>query len=239
MRLSLPWIFAPFLVALAPAANAAEPCKLALIAEWPVRLQRNLPIVEGAVNGKKAGILLDTGAYASLITKDAAKRFDVWTRATGEVASGIGGESRVEWTRLKELRIKETTVEDMRVRVAGERPIAGVDFILGDDFFRKVDLEFDYAKRVVRVFKPSPGCSTSWMAYWDPNAQQLPMEGDSPILLPVKVNGREAMALLDSGASSSIVSVAFAAKVGIKPGSPGVLPANCSAGIGADIMQMW
>src|SRR4051794_27032481 len=105
MRLPLPSLFAVLVVALPLQANAAEPCKLALIAEWPVRLQRNLPIVEGAVNGKKAGILLDTGAYASLITKDAAKRFDVWTRPTGETASGIGGESRVEWTRLKELRI--------------------------------------------------------------------------------------------------------------------------------------
>ena len=222
--------------------SAAEPakCQFARLAEWPVRLQRNLPVVEGAINGNKAGVLLDTGASSSLVTKDAALRLDLFTRGTGQYAIGVGGESTVLATRIRELRIAEATVENMRVRVMGERPIPGVDFILGDDFFRAVDLEFDYAKGMVRVYKPGPGCAKSWLAYWDADALQVPLEDDNhAIIVPVKINGREARALLDSGAASSLVSIAFAEKLGIKPGMPGVLPANCSAGLGAGLVRSW
>ena len=33
-----------------------------------MRLQRNLPIVDGTINGNKVGILLDTGSMASVVT---------------------------------------------------------------------------------------------------------------------------------------------------------------------------
>src|SRR3954466_8397417 len=125
-----------------PAFAADAPgCKLAQIAVWPVRLLGNQPVVEGSLNGQKAGIMLDTGAYSSMITKDAAQRLDLYTRATGEIVQGVGGESRVLMTRVRELRIADAKVENMRVRVVGERPMRGIDFILGEDFFRKVDLE--------------------------------------------------------------------------------------------------
>ena len=224
-----------------PAFAADTPgCRLAQIAVWPVRLLGNQPVVEGSLNGQKAGIMLDTGAYTSMITKDAAQRLDLYTRATGEIAQGVGGESRVLMTRVRELRIADATVENMRVRVVGERPMRGIDFILGEDFFRKVDLEFDYAKGRVGVFQPSAGCEKSWLAYWDPNAAQVPFDSRvSHILLPMKVNGREAIAMLDSGASSSVVSLQLAEKLGITSKSPGVVPASCMFGIGADVMTTW
>ena len=43
---------------------------------------------------------------------------------------GVGGATRVLLTRVDELRIAETSAKNMRVRVAGERPFPGVDFIL-------------------------------------------------------------------------------------------------------------
>lgn len=239
MEAGIRTLFAALLALLALPGHGAESCQLARLAEWPVRLVRGLPVVEGAINGRKAGIMLDTGAYATLITKDAAQRLDLWTRATGEVAAGVGGESRVLWTRVHELRIGDATVPDMRVRVIGERPIPGVDFILGDDFFRAVDLEFDYAHGVVRVYKPSPGCERSWLAYWDPGAVQVPLENDRGIVLPVKVNGREVFAMLDSGASSSVVSLAVAEKAGLRTDTPGLVPSSCSGGLGADFQRNW
>jgi len=219
---------------------AADPpkCKLVRIAEWPVRLQRGLPIIEGSINGKKIGVLLDTGAYASLVTKAAAEKLGLATRSTSEWMFGVGGESRVFTTRIEEIRIAEAVRNGMRVRVGGERPIPGVDFILGDDFFKGVDVEFDYAKGVIRLFHPLD-CKGVSLAYWDATAQQVPMEDESKIVVPIKVNGRAARALLDSGAASSVVSLAFAAKVGITPETPGVVSSQCSAGIGADLVRSW
>ena len=56
-------------VAMASGICIAAPseCKLVRIAEWPVRLEHNRLIVDGAINGRKVGIVLDTGAKRSLI----------------------------------------------------------------------------------------------------------------------------------------------------------------------------
>lgn len=223
----------------APVLAQAPKCQLVRVAEWEVKFRGGLPTVEGAINGKKIGVLLDTGAYASLITKDAANRLGVEMRgARYETIVGVGGESDVHVARIDELYIAGATRTNLRVRVSGERPIPGVDFILGDDFFNHVDLEFDYAKGVVRLFQPR-NCKGEPLAYWDASAQQVPMEEGEKIVIPLKVNGRSARALLDSGASVSGISLGFAARVGVTPESPGAAPSVCSTGLGAYAVQSW
>ena len=240
MNAMLRWM-AALLGTVAVSALAAEPakCKLEQVAEWPVRLQRNLPVIQGSINGKPIGVLLDTGAAVSIITKAAARSMDIPTRATGEMLNGVGGASRIETARVAVLRIGDGKVENMRVRVAGERPIAGVDFILGSDFFQRVDLEIDYAKGVMRLFSPSPECKGASLAFWDAGAQQVPMKGEVHVMVPLKVNGREVDAMVDSGASSSVVSRALASKLGITADSPGSVASHCMAGVGADSVRSW
>ena len=224
----------------APVFAQAPKCQLVRVAEWDVKFRGGLPTVEGAINGKKIGVLLDTGAYASLITKDAASRLGVEMRVGRyETLVGVGGESDVRVARIDELYIGGATRTNIRVRVGGERPIPGVDFILGDDFFRHVDLEFDYAKGVVRLFQPRNCKEEHPLSYWDPLAQQVPTQDDEKIVIPVKVNGRSARALLDSGASVSGISLGFAARVGVTPESPGAALSVCSSGLGAYAVQSW
>jgi clan AA aspartic protease (TIGR02281 family) len=221
-------------------AVAADPpkCKLVRVAEWPVRLVRGQPITEGAINGKKVGVLLDTGASASSVTKDAAEKLGLDTRSTSQWVTGFGGDSRMYVTRIDELRLGDAVRKNLRVRVIGERPMPGVDFILGDDVFSALDTEFDYARGVVRWFNPLD-CKGVSLAYWDRDALQLPMEDEPRIMMTVMINGREARAMLDSGASISVVSRYFAKKVGITPETPGVVPGGCSTGIGADYVRQW
>jgi len=234
------YALAALLAPLAFPLLAADPpkCRLVRIDDWPVQLIRGLPVIEGSINGKKIGVLLDTGADASLITSATAERLEISTWGRGEYMTGVGGESRVRETRISELRIGEAVRKRMSVRVSGERPIAGVDFILGDDFFKQLDIEFDYAKGVVRLFKPRD-CKGVFLAYWDSNALELPMAGDNRIVVPIKVNGRAAHAIVDSGASSSVVALSFAEKLGITPETAGVVPSGCASGIGAEIVRSW
>src|SRR6266446_348708 len=213
-------------------------CRLVQIDEWPVQLIRGLPVIEGLINGKKIGVLLDTGAYASLITNAAAEKLELSMWGRGEYMTGFGGDSRVRETRIGELRIGRWVRKGMGLRVSGERPIAGVDFILGDDFFKQLDIEFDYARGVVRLFQPRD-CKGVFLAYWDSNALELPMAGDNKIVVPIKVNERAAHALVDSGASSSVVALSLAVKLGLTPETAGVVPSGCASGIGADIVRSW
>src|SRR5258706_1159263 len=126
-RTTVHWVYVSALVAVLAAlafpSLGAEPpkCKLVQIVEWPVRLQRGLPIIEGSINGKKIGVLLDTGAYTSLVTKAAAEKLGLYTRSTSEFAIGFGGESRLLVTLIDELRIGEAVRKGLRVPVGGAR----------------------------------------------------------------------------------------------------------------------
>ena len=173
----------------APAEDAPAGCKLVQIANWHVRFLDKHPVLDGYVNGKKIGVLIDTGAYVSLLTKSAAERLGLQTRETGERMVGVGSEvTRVLQARLEDVRIGDFEAKELRVRVAGEHPFAGMDFVLGQDFLQNVDIEFDYANGMVRLFKPID-CKDRNLAYWDANAQQLPLSGDHHDIIPVTVNG--------------------------------------------------
>jgi predicted aspartyl protease/tetratricopeptide (TPR) repeat protein len=219
---------------------AADPpkCKLALVVEWPVQLIGGLPVIEGAINGKKIGVLLDTGSFTTLITNAAAEKLELSTWPRSGYIAGFGGKSRVREVRIGELRIGGAVRKGISVLVGGERPIAGVDFILGDDFFKQLDMEFDYAKGIVRPFRPRD-CEGVSLAYWDSKALELVMERGDKIVVPIKVNGQAARALVDSGASRSWVALSFAEKLGITPQTAGVVPAGCGYGIGAALVRHW
>ena len=55
----------------------------------------------------------------------------------------------------------------------------------------------------------------------------------------VKINGQSARAQLDSGASSSVVELDLASRLGLTPQSPGVVPGGCSFGLGKHPVESW
>lgn len=74
------------------AVAAASNCKMVQIAELPVRLAHNKLIVDGAINGQKIGVMLDTGAMHTLIVRSAAVRLGLARQeARGYRVFGIGG----------------------------------------------------------------------------------------------------------------------------------------------------
>jgi predicted aspartyl protease len=233
-------------VAIASGVCAAAPseCKLIRIAEWPVRLEHNKLIADGTINGRKIGIMLDTGAQLSLILRSAAVRLGLTVRrARGYRVFGLGGETDVEVAHLDEFKIGQATQKNWQVIVAGERDFGDdVAFLLGDDFFHKVDVEFDLAARAVRLYQPKD-CDGVSLAYWSANAAgQVEIEevdGNHPqIVLTVQINGQPLRALLDSGASTSMLATSDAARLGVTPQTPGVV-ARTASGLGAKKIDSW
>jgi len=98
-------------VAMASGIGAApSDCKLVRIAEWPVRLEHNKLIVDGSINGRKIGIMLDTGAERSLILRSAAIRLGLTLqRASRYRMFGLGDETDVEVAHLDEFKIGQAT----------------------------------------------------------------------------------------------------------------------------------
>jgi len=215
------------------------------LAEWPVRSAHNALIVDGAINGKHVGIMLDTGAGTTMILRSAAVQFGLARQpAGGYRAFGVGGETDVEVATVDEFTIGEATRKGWQMYVAGEHDLGGdVGVILGDDFFHKVDLEFDLAHSAVRLYQPKD-CDGVSLAYWSKQGASevdiAPVDETRPqIVVPVQVNGRKVKALLDSGASNSVLDKWEASQAGVTPDTPGVVPFGSGGGLGPKTVDVW
>lgn len=223
------------------AVAAAGNCKLVRIAEWPVNIDRNRIVVQGAVNGQPIGILLDTGAGKSLIQRSATARLGLTRQpATGRRMFGVGGETQVDVAYVEELRIGDAVSKGLNILVAGEREVRDdVALLLGADFFENFDVEFDLPHNAVRLFQ-GRDCDGVRLAYWGGEGTvELPMESGSRIVLPVKINGEPVRALLDSGAATSVLSSGDARRLGVTPETPGVVPGGCRYGVGQKPVDAW
>ena len=218
----------------------ADSCKLVLVAEWPVRLVGGLPIVQGAVNGHALGILIDTGASRSAIMKVAADRLALPRHATDSRIYGVGGISHAEMVQIDEVRIEKMTRKNWRVLALGERDLGrNIGFLLGADFFEHLDLEIDYAAGAMRLFD-SQGCGSTSLAYWAKDgAGVVEIDRDTTIRFRVLVNATPVSAMLDTGASTSILDLSVAAGLGIAPGGPGVVAGGCAGGLGSNMIERW
>jgi predicted aspartyl protease len=117
----------------ATADSIAASCQLTQVADWPVKLIADHLVVDGAVNGQKVGLMLDTGGISS-IPRPAADRMNL-TRslARGYRLFGVGGEGYVESTLVDEFKVGELTRKNWDVMVAGDlSPGPSIDVILGE-----------------------------------------------------------------------------------------------------------
>lgn len=227
------------------AVAAASKCKLVRIEEWPVRQERGHLIVDGAINGQKIGIILDTGATSSLILRSAAVRLGLERRwLKGYRAFGVGGETDLETAYVEEFKIGQAVRKGWRVVVAGEQDFGGdAAFLLGEDFFRQADVEFDLAHNAVRLFQPKD-CEGHSLAYWANDVvgevEIDKIDGRRPwIGLTVRINGQPVKAVFDSGAGASLLDKRVAERLGVTPETPGVVGGGRTVGIGKKPVDVW
>jgi clan AA aspartic protease (TIGR02281 family) len=243
----------PAFVALAMGVSSAEAaesaargkCTVARIAEWKTLPTQGQPIVDGTINGRKVGVLLDTGATRSVVVRSAADRLGLVRYGTrSSRMMGVGGETAVETVSIDEFAIGAEVRRNWRVLVAGEHDFgASIAVILGQDYLRHADVEFDLAHGVVRVFQ-SRNCDGHSLAYWTTGAVgTVELEAISDvapaIYFNVEINGHPVRAQLDSGAFPSLLTAPKAAELGVTPKSPGVVAGGCSKGIGQKSIEFW
>jgi predicted aspartyl protease len=235
-------LFASTALALASATTAAErsSCKLILIEEWLVRADHARPVIDGSINGQKIGILLDTGAIFSLVRRAAVAKLGLKTfPVTGYRLFGIGGETRAESAHIDELRIGTAVRKDWPALVVGEDEFEeDVAVILGDDFFHQLDVEFELARRTVRLFQAKE-CDHASLGYWAADAIAVPLEAREKIHVSVLINGQPVLALLDSGTGLSTLSLEAARQLGATPEMPGVVDGGCIRGMGKERLDSW
>ena len=154
--------------------------------------------------------MLDTGAGKTTILKPAAARLGLDSHwAKGYSIRGIGGESDPDQVWIDEFKLGEATRKGWRMLVAGEHDMGeDIAVLLGEDFFSRVDVEFDLAHNAVRLFQQG-SCGSAALAYWAPGGAReitiAPLANFGPrIFVPVTINGQTISAVFDSGAEGRL-----------------------------------
>ncbi len=115
--------------------------------------------------------------------------------------------------------------------------------MLGEDFLRQFDVEFDLANDRVRLHR-AQDCNDVSLAYWTKEvAGEVaiePIEDTRPrIHVTVMINDQPIGAFVDSGAAVSLLTKDDAAALGVTPDTHGVVDSGHARGVGAKSVPMW
>jgi tetratricopeptide (TPR) repeat protein len=220
-------------------------CKMEQFLAIPITMVGYKPVVTAQIDGMEVHLVLDTGAFFGMLYPEAAKRAGLRVGTSPLVLQGVGGTVRPGLATIKDFVIGNQTVHHLDMLVYGDRLASGdMDGILGQNLMRAGDIEIDLAHGVARLLK-NTGCTDYNLAYWhgsDPvNVMHMyPTDASQPhIVADVHVNGHDILAVFDTGAGNSALSLPAAARAGVTPQTPGVTSGGISFGIGNQMRDSW
>jgi len=241
------WGSLAILVASAPAF--AGSCMLGKMAEFPITMKNLRPLMTAKINDVDVQFLVDSGAFYSMISAASAAELKLATHPApfGFYVTGIGGgTAAVSVATVKVFTLAGVPLRNIEFLVGGSEVGSGSIGALGQNVLHIGDVEYDLGQGFVRLMKPHD-CSKSMLAYWV-NGTSLPysvinIASTTPqnpnTTGSAFINGTEIRVVFDSGAGVSTLSLKAAARVGVKPDSPGVVYAGATHGIGRNTIPSY
>ena len=230
-------------VLLALGAAPALGCTVARQAVVPITLQAGHPLVAARLDGRAATFILDTGAQRSLLTPEAVRRLDLkldpWV---GTTVVGIGGIERHRNAEVASLVLsgvalrQNTLLRGLSLSVgaipAGEMGRVPVDGILGRDVLSAFDLSLDVGQRRITLYRVR-GCSGRFLPWRRPYVAVPALPGYRALLaIPVRADGRELRAMIDTGSTGGLLTGAGMARLGLTAAALAHRPQARAQGIG-------
>jgi tetratricopeptide (TPR) repeat protein/predicted aspartyl protease len=230
-----------------PPTAAIAACHIGKLAELPVTMTGLRPLVSAKINGADALFLADSGAFFSLLTPASAAQFKLSLEPTRAFVTGVGGEARAWLTTVKAFTLFDIPFRNVPFVVAGNE-LEGAAGVLGQNVFRilDADVEYDLAHGAIRLWR-AHDCRHANLAYWAKD-QALAVSlveiewatRESPHTKGVAfLNGARIRVLYDTGAVASTLTLAAAARAGIKLGQEDVVSAGSTRGVGQHLVQTW
>lgn len=172
------------------------------------------PYIEIRVNGRAAKFVIDTGSGFTVISDVAAKRLRVPAIARGGNSQGFGGDGKfpIVYGLLNSLQLADMKIESVpcfirKFHVTKDRPKEEhADGFIGLSVLSNFVTELDYGNRLMKLSKVS---SEIQAADRPPDATVVSFRTtqNGLISIPTQLNnGLQINAIVDSGASSSVIS---------------------------------
>ena len=240
-----------FLALSTPGAPAAEAnkCRIARFPDIPVTMRGLSPLVHAQINGNDALFIADSGAFFSSVQPEALEalhlRLDPSIR--GLFVEGVGGRESAQVARARTFTLMGVNFENVDFVVVGSSFGGGATGLLGQNVFRMADVEYDLANGVIRLVQPHDCGKNTPLVYWAADGHQpysvIDIEPSSAAYPHTKsvayLNGARIHVVFDTGAGTSLLTLAAAKRAGITPTSEGVTAGGSSWGIGARVSHTW
>lgn len=218
------------LVLVSPAGAQTQQCDLSRFSVLPITTipdgRFTIPVV---LNGRTLDFLVDTGGVVATIDGNQAFNLHLPTAQTSRPLNGVAGDHLTHTAYLETFSLGRLQGSGLDAYLDNRLPL-GVDGTLSPDMMRHYDVDIDLLRGTLSLFSPKH-CAGK-VVYWTNSGYvALPMEveTDGHIRVPVMVDGVKVVALLDTGAQHSIVSMSMAKRIGVSENSPDLKPARGSA----------
>ena len=179
-------------------------CKLQLEGSLPFTIAHGHVMIEASLGGVPRHFIVDTGAvFSSISVKTALDQNLPVHQLANLTLSGIGGEKLDKFVIADTLVLGHAKASHVRLVLAPS--LSGEDGLLGPDYLRNFDLDFDFASRTLNLFAHHP-CEDH-VVYWGKPYIVLPLKitDDGGIRVPVKLDGKALLALVDTGSPGSLI----------------------------------
>ncbi|HEX7174019.1 MAG TPA: aspartyl protease family protein [Pyrinomonadaceae bacterium] len=210
----------------------------------PFELVNNRPIVRVRINNSKETLrfVVDTGAGMCVIAAGAAERLGLRAVARGGMARAIGGRFEIVYGFLQSMHVGDTRVSNVPVYIRHfERQQESVDGYLGLSLISKYLTTVDYGAREMLMLRDDA------LPKYDP--AQPPAGAEVPIRVTssgfwsgeIRIGEIERAAnfIIDTGATTSVVSQAFADREAMSRfAQPGHIRVYGAAGVTENVQTL-
>lgn len=234
------------ILSVATARPAAAECKVAKMADLPVTLIGRRAMVDAQFGQHDTRFIVDSGAFYSTLSKASAAEFGLRTSPAPAWfrLKGINGDTAASVATAKDFALAGIRLPSVDFIVGGSD--TGTAGLLGQNILGLADVEYDFPHGAVRLMRVS-GCGGTGLAYWSAGKPYSTVTLERPVstvwkphtIGTVLVNGVKMRAVFDSGAQSTVMTLAAAKRAGVTPASPGVVAVGSSSGLGSKQIASW
>ena len=215
-------------------AGAEEQCGLKRVAELAATTDSGELLIKIQIDGHDATALMDTGSPVEMISPQLAAELKLSPIAVRDGALvDFTGKSARHMVRVHKVGLGGMTAEDIPFVIFGENESKAPPFdaIFGSNFLEAYDVELDLAHNKVNLFLPDhcPG----QVVYWTSNFDVVPFRTDASgdAVLQVTLDGQTLPAMLDTGASATVLSLQTARHLfNFDPSASDIKPDGSMAG---------
>jgi predicted aspartyl protease len=215
-------------------------CGATVVAKIPLRVEDRLLVVPAGINGTLVHLLVDTGAERTAISNAVAERLGLPRDPRYVTRSmGVGGASSAPDVRIDELVLghQRFPVDRLAVGTFKLHSAQGLDAdgLLGGDILLAFDMDIDVPDGTLTLYRRRlcPG----FLPPWPETPVEIPgvTTRRTRLQVPFVLDGAPGTAILDTGASGSVVGRDLARRLGLNDQTMAGDPTVGQGGVGPNV----